>query len=358
MLFRRRKARSDDGPQPMYMPRDFSVLGNAFGIDLGTNNIKIYNHSSGKIRVQKNMIAVQNRTNMIAYGDSAYEMFEKSPASIEISRPISYGVIADIGHMQAVIRQILKAEQRGSLRPADYFISVPTDVTEVERRAFNDLIRDAGVRARRIWGVEKAIADGLGLGVDVKNSQGALIVDVGYDTTEVSILSLGGIVLSRLIKTGGHAFDTAIVNAVRREYNLMIGMKTAESIRVSMNDEVYLGTKVIYGRDVVTGLPMERTLTEDFVEDALAENFRVIAEDVRVILERTPPELSADIYKDGLFLTGGAGQERGLISRLEEEVGLDINMAEEPISTVALGLSQVIRRPQFRSLAYSIEDME
>lgn len=180
------------------------MIYNTFAIDLGTNNIKIYNSAQDHITVQKNMIAVENRKNMIAFGDSAFEMYEKAPANIKVSRPVSYGVIADIHNMEKLIRSFIGYEFRGAVRPADYFIAIPTDVTEVERRAFYDLIKDSGVRARRIMGVEKAVADGLGMGIDVKNSQGVMVVDVGYDTTEISILSLGGIVLSKLIKVGGH----------------------------------------------------------------------------------------------------------------------------------------------------------
>lgn len=183
---------------------------NAFGIDLGTSNIKIYSAADDKIMIEKNMIAVQNKKNVFAYGDSAYEMYEKAPGNIHISYPLCNGVIADIKNMETLIRFFVTDMSGGNIKPADFYIAVPTDITEVEKRAFYDLIRDANVKARKIMVVEKAVADGLGLDIDVKNSQGVLVVNVGYDTTEVSILSLGGIVLSRLIKTGGLKFDEAI----------------------------------------------------------------------------------------------------------------------------------------------------
>ncbi len=343
-------------PKEKYKDPGFSS--NTYGIDLGTCNIKIYNAATDKILVQKNIIAIQNKKTMIAYGNEAYEMYEKAPSNIRVSYPIGSGVIADINNMELLLKSFTKDEQGGTLRPADFYVAVPTDVTEVERRAFYDLVKDAGVKARNILAVEKAIADGLGLGIDVKNSQGVMIVDVGYDTTEISILSLGGIVLSRLIKVGGHAFDTAIVSAVRREYNLVIGMKTAESVRVSFGDISHNGgVATVYGRDIVTGLPMERSLTHDFVSGVLKENFRTIVDNIKVILERTPPELSADIYRHGLFLTGGASQEEGLADRIHEEVKLDVNAAESPVNTVALGLAQVIKKSQYRTLAYTIEGL-
>lgn len=201
---------------------------NAFGIDLGTSNIKIYSAADDKIMIEKNMIAVQNKKNVFAYGDSAYEMYEKAPGNIHISYPLCNGVIADIKNMETLIRFFVTDMSGGNIKPADFYIAVPTDITEVEKRAFYDLIRDANVKARKIMVVEKAVADGLGLDIDVKNSQGVLVVNVGYDTTEVSILSLGGIVLSRLIKTGGLKFDEAIRSTVRKEFGLLIGGKTAE----------------------------------------------------------------------------------------------------------------------------------
>ena len=185
------------------------MANNAYGIDLGTNNIKIYSRSEANIVVEKNMIAIENKNTLFAYGDSAFEMYEKAPANIHISYPLSNGVIADIKNMETLIRYFISDIQKGKSQPADYYIAVPTDVTEVEKRAFYDLIRDANVKARKIMVVEKAVADGLGMGIDVKNSQGVIVVNVGFETTEISILSLGGIVLSRLIKVGGVKFDGA-----------------------------------------------------------------------------------------------------------------------------------------------------
>ena len=210
------------------------MANNAFGIDLGTNNIKIYSRSDDNIVVEKNMIAIENKNTLFAYGDSAFEMYEKAPANIHISYPLSNGVIADIKNMETLIRYFISDIQKGKGQPADYFIAVPTDVTEVEKRAFYDLIRDANMKARKIMVVEKAVADGLGMGIDVKNSQGVIVVNVGFETTEISILSLGGIVLSRLIKVGGIKFDEAIRSAVRREFSLIIGGKTAESVKMSL----------------------------------------------------------------------------------------------------------------------------
>ena len=193
------------------------MSGSIFGIDLGTNNIKIYNRADDSVIVEKNMIAIENKNTLFAYGDSAYEMYEKAPSNIHISYPLNNGVIADIKNMATLIKYFIGDIKKGDNKPSDFIIAVPTDITEVEKRAFYDLIKDSGIKTHSIKIMEKAVADGLGNGIDVKNAQGVLVVNVGYETTEISILSLGGIVLSKLIKVGGLKFDDAIRQAVRRE---------------------------------------------------------------------------------------------------------------------------------------------
>ena len=334
------------------------MAANAFGIDLGTNNIKIYSRSDDCILVEKNMIAIENKNTLFAYGDSAFEMYEKAPGNIHISYPLSNGVIADINNMETLIRYFIGDLQKGNSKPADFLIAVPTDVTDVEKRAFYDLIRDAGVKAKRIMVVEKAVADGLGLDIDVKNSQGVLVVNVGYETTEISILSLGGIVLSRLIKTGGLKFDESIRAAVRKEFSLIIGGKTSETVKMSLRDLEKEGKcAVVYGRDIVTGLPVEREIPTKLVDDCLEEHFNTIIDNVRVILERTPPELAADIYRHGVYLTGGASQVSHLAERLGAGTGLKINQAEDPMASVVVGLSKIINDDNYKSVAYAIEGM-
>ena len=334
------------------------MANNVFGIDLGTNNIKIYSRNDDKILVEKNMIAIENKNTLFAYGDSAYDMFEKAPGNIHISYPLSNGVIADIKNMETLIKYFITEMHKGNNKNSDYFIAVPTDVTEVEKRAFYDLIKDANVKAKKIMVVEKAVADGLGLNIDVKNSQGVLMVNVGYETTEVSILSLGGIVLSRLMKVGGSKFDESIRAAVRREFSLLIGAKTAESIKIALTDLEKQGKgAVVYGRDIVTGLPVEKEIPTKLVVESLEEHFSAIIDNVRVILERTPPELAADIYRHGIYLTGGASQVSHLAERLAAGTGLKVNVAENPITSVAMGLAKIIKEDNYKSVAYAIEGM-
>lgn len=330
----------------------------AFGIDLGTSNIRIYNRLDDSIMMEKNMIAIENKHTIFAYGDSAYEMYEKAPGNINISYPLSCGVIADIKNMEIIVRYFINNLMKGNVKAADYYIAVPTDVTEVEKRAFYDLIKESNVKAKKIMVVEKAIADGLGMDIDIKNSQGVLVVDVGFDTTEISILSLGGIVLSRLIKTGGLKFDEAIKNAVRKEYSLFIGGKTAENVKIHLKElEEQDQSAIVYGRDIVTGLPVERKISTEIINRSLDEHFDTIIENIKVILERTPPELSADIFRRGIYLTGGSSIVNQLAERIANGTGLKVNVAENPQASVVLGLAKIIKDDNFKSVAYSIEGM-
>ncbi|MBP5608240.1 MAG: rod shape-determining protein [Lachnospiraceae bacterium] len=325
---------------------------NAFGIDLGSSNIKIYNGCDDTYFMEKNMIAIQGRDTLFAYGDSAFDMYEKSPDNIQVSYPVVNGVIADINNMNTLIRYFITDLSKGGIKPADYYIAVPTDVTEVERRAFFDLIRDSNVKAKRIWVVEKALADGLGMDIDVKTSRGVLIVDVGFDTTEISLLSLGGIVLSRLIKVGGSKLDEDIKAAVRKEYNLVIGSKTSEKLKIIMREvESQHKNAVVYGMDLVNGLPVQKTISTELILESMQEHFGMIVDNIRQILERTPPELGADIYRHGIYLTGGASQVGHLSELIRVSTGLRVNVDEEPIASVVKGLYTIIHDSKFASLA-------
>ena len=331
---------------------------NAFGIDLGTNHIKIYSRATDSVYVQKNMIAIKEPGELFAYGDSAFDMYEKTPYNIRISYPLSYGVISDLGNMETVIRYMIADLQGGNLKSADFLIAVPCDVTDVEKRAFYDLLKEAGVKAHKILAVDKAVADGIGMGIDVTTSQGTFVVNVGFETTEISILSLGGIVLSRLIKVGGQKFDEAIRNAVRSEYGLLIGGKTSESVKNSLLDLELDGRgAVVFGRDIVTGLPVEREIPTKLIVESMGVHFRNIIDNIKLILEKAPPELSADIYRNGIYLTGGASQVSHLVEDIANGTGLKVNISNDPITTTVEGLSRIMRESTFSRIPYPVEGM-
>lgn len=330
---------------------------NAYGIDLGSSNIRIYNGNDDSYMMEKNMIAVEGKDTLFAYGDSAFDMYEKAPDNITVSYPVVNGVIADIRNMDTLVHYFINDLCKGSIKPADYYIAVPNDVTEVERRAFYDLILDSNVKARNVYIVEKAVADGVGMDIDVKTSQGVFMIDIGYQTTEISLLSLGGIVASRLLKVGGQKFDDAIKGAVRKEYNLFIGNKTAEKLKVAMRDVQHTNqSAIVYGRDIVMGLPVEKEIDTEIVFESMRETISSIIDSIKQILERTPPELGADIYHNGIYLTGGGSQLVHLADMIADATGLIVNVSEEPVATVIRGLNCIMREKRFASLARSIEE--
>lgn len=328
---------------------------NIYGLDIGTSNIKIYHKEKDNILNEKNIIAIANKTEIFAFGDEAFEMHEKAPNNIKVSFPVKYGVIADFDNMQTLFIEFIKRISRDKkIAPADYYIAVPTDITEVEKRAFLELAKDAKVHSKRIFVINKPVADAIGAGVDVNNAKGIMVVNIGADTTEISVLSLGGIVLSKAVKFGGNRLDQQIISAVRKNYNLVIGAKTAEYIKCELGSAIKQTetTVSVYGRHVVTGLPTRCTISSDIVYECLIEFINQIIDSIKSILERTPPELSADIIDTGIFLTGGSSAIRGLGELINNETELHVNIAENPSECVVRGIKAIIENPKYNEIAY------
>ncbi len=328
------------------------MLGKAIGIDFGTSSIKFYKNGEGVILHEKSVIAVYNKNHTFAVGNEAFEMYEKAPVNIEVSYPVKNGVIADIGNMQAMIDYFFQQmDGKRKLKGADYYIAVPTDITEVEKRAYFELISNTNLKPKKIFVVEKPIADALGMSLDITKSTGTLVVDIGANTTEISVLSLGGIVLSRLIPVGGNKFDEVIINKIKKDKNFVIGEKTAELIKKTIGSAYVTDETIdICGRNLVTGLPSEITITGKDVYDALIELFQNIVDSVKIILERTPPEISSDIYKSGVYITGGSSRIKDLGRFVYDQLGLKVNLCEEPESTVIMGLGAIIEDPSLAKL--------
>lgn len=328
-----------------------------YGIDFGTSTIKIYKKGSGIIFNEHNIIAIADKKTVIASGDEAYEMHEKAPASIQVTYPVRDGVIADVANMQALIMHIMSTIN-GSKRSgvSDYIVATPTDITEVERRSFFDLIASSNLKVGKIKIVEKAVADAVGIGLDIMTARGVMVVNIGADTTEISILSLGGIVLSKLIPVGGNKFDEAIKNIVKRKYNLYVGNKTAESIKRKLASALPRkeGSLKVFGRDVVTGLPLEIEISAEHVYEAITEYMYQIVDSIRIILERTPPEIAADIIDSGIYVSGGSAKIFALDELLKKETGLNINICEDSANTVVVGLGKIMDNHKLSGLADSL----
>lgn len=329
----------------------------AFGIDFGTSTIKIYKKGQGIVLDERNIIAVSDRKNVIATGNDAFEMYEKAPANIRVTYPVKNGVIADVADMMELLSQFMKRiNGTKHLSAADYIVATPTDITEVERRSFYDLIASSNLKAGKIKIVEKPIADAVGAGLNVMTARGVMIVDIGADTTEVSILSLGGIVLSKLIPVGGNRLDEAIKNMVKRKYNLYIGDKTAENIKKKLGCAVTSveATVKVYGRDVVNGLPTEMEVNSNDVYESISEYLYSIIDATKIILERTPPEISSDIIDSGIYVTGGSAKIFALDELMHKETDLKINICPDSANTVVNGLGKIMEEHKLGSLADSL----
>lgn len=334
------------------------MAGNTIGIDLGTNNIKIYNYAKKQVLNEKNMIAMEGRDTIYATGDAAFDMFERTPDSIKVSSPINFGVIADIDSMQVLLKKMISKVVGHSLKSCNYIMSVPTDITEVEKRAFFDLILMTGAKERKVLFVEKPIADALGVGLDVNHAQGIMVIDIGADTTEISVLSLGGIVLSRLIKQGGNQFDEAIIAMIKKEYNLIVGKKTAEILKKQLCsiDSDPAQSMTIVGRHVMSGLPKEQEISAHVLEEAMEEQFQMIVDAAKMILERTPPELASDIIDDGIYLMGGSSNLSKLVDMLSVATELEVNVYNNADESVIRGIERIIAEKEFAKLATEMRE--
>ena len=330
----------------------FGLFSNDIGIDLGTANTLVYVRDHGIVLREPSVVAVQAGTNkVLAVGDEAKRMLGRTPANIVAVRPLKDGVIADFEVTEAMLRHfITKVHSRRALfRPRPrVVIAVPSGITEVEKRAVKESAQHAG--AREVFLIEEPMAAAIGCGLPVQDAAGNMIVDIGGGTTEVALISLAGIVFSRSVRVAGDELDEAIMQYMKRAYNLMIGERTAEEIKIKIGSAYPIEketTMEVKGRDLVAGLPKTITITSQEVREALLEPISTIVESVRVTLERCPPELSADLVDRGLVLAGGGALLRGLDKLLAEETGLPVHVAEDPLSAVAEGTGRALQELKF-----------
>ncbi|HTS01284.1 MAG TPA: rod shape-determining protein [Thermoanaerobaculia bacterium] len=323
----------------------FSIFSSDLAIDLGTANTLVFAEGRGIVVREPSIVAVNKISNKVeAVGSAAKEMLGRTPGNIVAIRPMKDGVIADFEVTERMLDYFIKKAHGRSLfvRPK-IVISVPSDITQVEKRAVKDSALQAG--ASEVFIVEQAMAAAIGAGLPITEPTGNMIVDIGGGTTDVAVISLAGIVYSKSVRVASNEMDEAIIQYIKRKYNLLIGERTAEAIKIEIGSAYPLDEPIsmeIKGRDLVEGVPKTLTLTDAEVREALAETVGIILDAVRVALERTPPELSADIMDKGIVLTGGGSMLKNLDRRLREETGLPIATAEEPLSSVALGTGAML----------------
>ena len=334
---------------------------NGYGIDMGTGNLKIYSRASDTVTLQKNTIAIVEGNQMYAYGDEAYSMYEKAPENIEVSFPIVGGVIADFDNMQTMLLEVLAKNIDAKLKGSDIVIAVPTDITEVEKKAFYDMFAKTRIKAKSIRLCEKPLADALGLGIDITEPTGVMVVDMGCDTTEISVISLGGLVLSELLPYGGNNLDDSIVTYMKRRYNLVIGRKTAKMLKekigraVEAEEGATPENITIVGRDIVSGLPIEMEISDEIIYQSIKDDLANIGSSIRMILEKVPPELAKDIVRSGIYITGGSSQIVGLGDLFKSMTNIDMIVSDEGEKTVALGLGKVLSEDRFDRFGYTMK---
>lgn len=322
----------------------FGFLTCDIGIDLGTANTLVYLRDRGVVIREPSVVAIQEGTKRIlAVGEEAKQMLGRTPGNIVAVRPMKSGVIADFDITQAMIRYFIRKVHSVKLMRPRVVVAVPSDITEVEKRAVQDAARHAG--AREVFLIEEPMAAAIGVGLPVSEAAGNMIVDIGGGTCEVAVISLAGIVYARSVRVGGDTMDECIVQYMRRVYNLMIGERTAEEIKIQIGSAYSLGEESkmeVKGRDLVAGLPKTLTVTSEEIRDALQEPVSNIVDSVRITLEKCPPELSADLVDRGLVMAGGGSMLRGLDKLIAAQTGLPVTLAEDPLSAVAEGTGVVL----------------
>lgn len=313
------------------------------GIDLGTANTFVCIKGKGIVMREPSVVAYDVRNDAVrAVGKEAKEMIGRTPGSIVAVKPLKDGVIADFDVTAAMLKKFIREALRGSFfSRARVMICIPAGVTEVESRAVYDAARQAG--ANDVDLIEEPMAAAIGAGLDVKAASGCMIVDIGGGTTEVAVISLGDIVTAQSIRSAGDHFDDAIINFIRRKHNLLIGERTAEQIKIELGSALPYeneGSMEIKGRNLVDGLPKNVEITAADVREAISDNITMIIDTIRSTLEKTPPELAADIIDRGITITGGGAQLRGIRELIERETGMPVAVAQNPIDCVALGIAK------------------
>jgi rod shape-determining protein MreB len=323
----------------------FSLFSSDLAIDLGTANTLVFAANKGIILNEPSIIAVNQVTGAVeAVGQEAKEMLGRTPGNIVAIKPMKDGVIADFKQTEKMLNHFIqKAHNRKMMVHPRIVIGVPSEITQVEKRAVMDSAYRA--KASEVHLVEQAMVAAIGAGLPITEPGGNMVVDIGGGTTDIAVISLAGIVYSRSVRMAGNQMDEAIITYIKRKYNLLIGERTAEQIKMELGSAFPLDrplTKTITGRNLIEGVPKTITIEDAEIREALGECISTILNGIRVALERTPPELSADISDRGIVLTGGGALIKNLDKRIREETGLPVSVADDPLASVVLGTGQML----------------
>ncbi len=320
------------------------------GIDLGTANVLVYVKGKGVVIREPSVVAVSEDNRIVAVGEEAREMIGRTPGSITAIRPMKDGVIADYVITEAMLRYFIGRATKGSfsLTKPEVMISVPAGVTSVEKRAVRDAALKAG--AREAYLIEEPLAAAIGASVPISSPSGNMIIDIGGGTSEIAVISLGGIVVSQSLRIGGNRFDESIASYIRKKYNLMIGERTAEEVKIQIGTAIPLERELqmdVRGRDLIAGLPRTIPITSSEVMEAIELPLQAVVTAVRQVLEQTPPELSSDIIDKGMVMSGGGSLLRSFDRLLTQVTGVPCHVAENPLNCVAMGTGLALEHFDF-----------
>jgi rod shape-determining protein MreB len=307
------------------------------GIDLGTANVLVYVKGKGIIIREPSVVAISESNHIVAVGEEAREMIGRTPDNISAIRPMKDGVIADYVITEAMLRYFIRKAGRTFTKP-DVMVCVPSGVTSVEKRAVRDAALKAG--AREAYLIEEPLAAAIGANVPISGASGNMVIDIGGGTSEIAVVALGGLVVSRSLRVGGNRFDEAIASYIRRKYNLMIGERTAEEVKIAIGTALPLERELtldVRGRDLIAGLPRTIPLTSSEIMEAMEKPLQQVVTAVRAVLEETPPELASDIIDKGMVMTGGGALLRNMDRLLTQVTGVPCHVAENALNCVALG---------------------
>lgn len=323
----------------------FWRTGTDLAIDLGTATVLVYVKGKGVILKEPSVVAInKNNNNILAIGDEARKMIGRTPGNIVAVRPLREGVISDYDITQKMLKEFIKkACGKRNIRAPKIIVCVPSQATEVEKRAVIDAAMNSG--AKTVHLIEEPLAAAIGAGLDITKPNGCMVVDIGGGTCDIAVISLGGVVVRESIKIAGDKFDEAIIKHVRSEYKLMIGEKTAEDLKINIGSAFKDSRNLTYimkGRNLVTGLPDEIEITTEEIRRAIQEPVQSIVDKVKVVLEKTPPELAADIMEKGILMTGGGSLLHGLDKLIEFKTGVSVSVAEDAVECVAKGTGEVL----------------
>lgn len=333
-----------------HLEKVFRLVSNDVGIDLGTANTLVYVKGRGIVINEPSVVAVNQKTGqVVAVGVAAKEMLGRTPTHISAVKPIVDGVISDFEVTEELMAYLLSVSQKDSKRflGPRVVVGVPSGVTNVETRAVRDVTKNIG--AREVHIVEQPMAAAIGIRLPIHDPIGNMVVDIGGGTTDIAVISLGGVVAAKNIKIAGDRFNENIISHIRNEFKILIGEKTAEAIKIAIGSVLPGPTAaeaVVKGRDLVTGLPREVVVTDADIRDALAGSIDILLESVREVLEATPPEIVSDIMRSGIYLVGGGALLRGLDQLMAEYIGLPVHVAEDPLTAVARGTGIILENLQ------------